>query len=106
MSTGWTFLLLAGAAEIGYAALLKPTDGFTRLWPTVAFALCAGLSLWLLTKATQTVPVSTAYPVWVGIGAVGAVLVGVFFFGDSMSPAKLFFSTLLIASIVGLKYVS
>ena len=106
MSVGWTYLLLAGAAEIGFVSLLKLTEGFTRAWPTAAFFVCAGLSFWLMTKAVQTLPVGMAYAVWMGIGAGGAVVIGIVFFNDPVTFWRLFFTVLLIGSIIGLKVVS
>ena len=106
MTAGWTYLLMAGVAEIGFASLLKLTEGFSRPWPTAAFFVCAALSFWLLTKAVETLPVGMAYAVWVGIGAAGAVVIGIAFFNDPVTFWRLFFTVLLIASIVGLKVVS
>lgn len=72
----WAILVVAGLFEIGWAIGLKYTEGFTRLWPTVATALSMLISVWLLGIAMKTLPVGTAYAVWVGIGAVGTVLLG------------------------------
>jgi len=103
---GWIYLLLAGLAEMGFVSLLKQTQGFSNPFATVGFLSCAGLSFWLLTKAADSIPVAVAYPVWVGIGAVGALLIGTLLHGESMTPTKLVFSVLLIGSIVGLKFSS
>src|SRR3546814_21099470 len=73
----WFYLLLAGVFEIGFAIGLKYTEGFTRLWPSVATAAAAAVSLWLLTQPLRTIPVGTAYAIWTGIGAVGVATVGI-----------------------------
>ncbi|MBY4679159.1 DMT family transporter [Marinobacterium arenosum] len=100
---GWIYLILAGLAEMGFVSLLKQTQGFSNPLATGGFLGCALLSFWLLTKATASIPVAVAYPVWVGLGAVGALLVGTLLHGEPMTPTKLLFSVLLIGSIVGLK---
>lgn len=102
----WLYLLLAGLFEIGFAIGLKYTEGFTRLWPSVATAAAAAASLWLLTQALRTIPVGTAYAIWTGIGAVGVATLGMVLFSDSASPARLACIALIIAGVVGLKLVS
>ena len=102
----WIYLLLAGLFEVGFAIGLKYTDGFTRLWPSVATVITAAISLWLLTQALRTIPVGTAYAVWTGIGAVGVATLGIVLFSDSASPARLACIALIIAGVVGLKLVS
>ncbi|MDN5782111.1 MAG: quaternary ammonium compound efflux SMR transporter SugE [Luteimonas sp.] len=102
----WIYLLLAGVFEIGFAIGLKYTEGFTRLWPSVATVIAAAISLWLLTQALRTIPVGTAYAIWTGIGAVGVATLGVVLFSDSASPARLACIALIIAGVVGLKLVS
>lgn len=102
----WAVLLLAGLFEIGFTTAMKASEGFTRPIPSVLFAISAVLSFWLLTRAVETLPLGTAYAVWVGIGAVGTVLVGVFVYGEAASPLRIFFIGTLIASIIGLKFVS
>jgi len=102
----WFYLLLAGMFEIGFAIGLKYTEGFTRLWPSVATAVAAAASLWLLTQALRVIPVGTAYAVWTGIGAVGVATLGMVLFSDSASPARLACIALIIAGVVGLKLVS
>lgn len=106
MSAGWVYLLLAGICEVGFTTSLKLSQNFTRLIPSIAFAVSVAASFWLLTKAMETVPLGTAYAVWAGIGAAGTVVVGLVFFNDPLSLARLFFLTMLIVSIVGLKLVS
>ena len=102
----WFYLLLAGVFEIGFAIGLKYTDGFTRLWPSVATGLAAAISLWLLTQALRTIPVGTAYAIWTGIGAVGVATLGMVLFSESASPARLGCIALIVAGVVGLKLVS
>ena len=99
----WTYLLLAGLFEIGFAIGLKHTHGFTRLWPSLATALAAAVSLWLLTQALKTLPVGTAYAVWTGVGAVGTVLLGIVLFDEPTTVGRLLCVCLIIAGIVGLK---
>ena len=85
---------------------LKTSSGNTFWWWFIGFAICLVLSVYLLFKATQTLPLGTAYAVWTGIGAVGIVLIGIFFFKEPVAFWRLFFMTTLIGSIVGLKLVS
>ena len=99
----WTYLLLAGLFEIGFALGLKHTDGFTRLWPSVGTAAAAAVSVYLMTLAMRTIPVGTAYAVWTGIGACGVALMGVLLLGESASPARLACIGLIVAGVIGLK---
>ena len=99
----WLFLMIAGLFEVGWAIGLKYTDGFTRLWPTLWTVLAMIVSLWLLGLAMRSLPVGTAYAVWVGVGAIGTVLLGILLFGDAASPARLVSVSLIIAGVVGLK---
>ncbi len=99
----WFILIVAGLFEVGWAIGLKYTDGFTRLWPTVWTIASMVLSLTLLGLALKTLPVGTAYAVWVGIGAVGTVLLGVTLLHEPVNAARLVSVALIIAGIVGLK---
>lgn len=99
----WFILLLAGAFEVVWSLGLKYTDGFTRLGPSLITIAAIVISMVLLAHAARTLPIGTAYAVWVGIGAAGAALGGVVLFGESMSGPRLLFVGLLIVSIVGLK---
>ncbi|HEY1325294.1 MAG TPA: quaternary ammonium compound efflux SMR transporter SugE [Casimicrobiaceae bacterium] len=99
----WVMLVIAGLFEVGWAIGLKYTDGFTRLWPTVGTVLAMILSLWLLGIAMKSLPVGTAYAVWVGVGAVGTVVLGIVLLGEPANAARLFSVALIIAGIVGLK---
>ena len=99
----WVLLLVAGLFEVGWAIGLKYAEGFTRLWPTMWTVLAMVVSLWLLGIALKSLPVGTAYSVWVGVGAVGTVILGIVLFGESASAARLVSVALIIAGIVGLK---
>ena len=104
----WLLLIVAGMCETGFAFCLGKgnveTGNKAAMW-YVAFALLCLLSMVLLTKATKTIPLGTAYPVWTGIGAVGTVIVGILVFKEPASFWRLFFIFTLIASVVGLKIV-
>ena len=99
----WAILVLAGLCEVGWAIGLKYTDGFTRVWPTLWTVLAMILSLWLLGIAMKALPVGTAYSVWVGVGAVGTVILGIVLLGEPANAARLVSVALIIAGIVGLK---
>lgn len=105
----WLLLVIAGLFEVGFASCLgkarETTGQASWLWYG-GFLLCLTVSMVLLMKATQTLPLGTAYAVWTGIGAVGTALVGIFFFKEPADFWRLFFLTTLIGSIVGLKAVS
>ena len=104
----WIILILAGLCECTFTFCLGRTRGTAgmeyALWLGSFFAFSA-LSMLLLMKATQQIPVGTAYPIWTGIGAAGTVLIGIFVFGEPATFWRLFFITTLVASIVGLKLV-
>ena len=102
----WFILVLAGLLEIGWAVGLKYTQGFTKLWPS-AFTIAAIIvSMYLLGVAARTLPIGTAYAVWVGIGAAGTALLGVVLLGEPLPPGRLLFLVLLVVSIIGLKLTS
>jgi quaternary ammonium compound-resistance protein SugE len=105
----WILLIIAGFFEVGFATCLgkaKETSGATSTWWIVGFFLCLSISMFLLYRATQTLPIGTAYAVWTGIGAVGTVLVGIFIFKEPADFWRVFFLATLISSIIGLKIVS
>lgn len=105
----WIILIIAGLFEVGFTFCLskaKESTGPEVYGWYAGFALSLTISMVLLVKATQTLPIGTAYAVWTGIGAVGTVLLGIFFFREPATFMRLFFITTLIASIVGLKMVS
>ena len=99
----WVMLVLAGLFEVGWAIGLKYTEGFTRLWPTLWTILAMLFSLWLLGMAMKGLPVGTAYSVWVGVGAVGTVILGIVLLGEPANAARLISIAFIIAGIVGLK---
>ena len=102
----WIILVLAGLFEVAWAVGLKYTDGFTRLLPSVATLAAMAVSVGLLALAVKTLPLSTAYAIWTGIGAVGAVILGIVLFHESASAARLACLALIIVGIIGLKVVS
>ena len=99
----WLLLVLAGILEAGWAVGLKYTDGFTRLVPSVLTLLGVITSLVLLSISARSIPIGTAYAVWVGIGASGAAVLGILLLGESATPARLFFLVLMVISVAGLK---
>jgi len=99
----WAILALAGLFEAGWAIGLKYTEGLTRLWPTVWTALAMILSLWLLGIAMKDLPVGTAYTVWVGIGSLVTVILGIVLFEEPANAARLVSVGLIVAGIIGLK---
>jgi quaternary ammonium compound-resistance protein SugE len=101
----WIALLIAGLSEIVWAYFMKKSDGLTKLFPSVMFIIVLIISMLLLTFASSHLPIGIAYPIWVGIGAVGSVVLGIVLFGESASFLKLFFLTLIIVGIIGLKVI-
>lgn len=99
----WFILIIAGLFEIVWAVGLKYTDGFSRFWPSVGTLAAMAVSVGLLGLAMKSLPVGTAYAVWVGVGAVGTVIMGIFLLGESASAARLISVGLIIAGIIGLK---
>lgn len=105
----WIILIIAGLFEVGFTTCLgkvKETSGTTAAFWLAGFFISLALSMALLFKATQTLPIGTAYAVWTGIGAVGTVIIGIFFFKEPSDFWRLFFLVTLIGSIAGLKFVS
>lgn len=105
-SWAWVVLAVAGLLEVCWAIGLKYTDGFTKIGPSVFTLVTLAGSMFLLAKASQVLPIGTAYGVWVGIGAMGAAVLGIFLFNESASPLRLFFLALLLVAITGLKLTS
>ena len=101
----WTLLVIAGLLEIVWAMAFKYADGFTRAWPTAIGITTAAVSFVLLSLALKSLPVGTAYAVWVGIGALGVAAAGIAIAGDSMSPLRLGFLALILIGVVGLKVI-
>ena len=102
----WIILFIAGLFEIAWAIGLKYTDGFTRFWPTVGTLAAMALSVGLLGLAMKTLPVGTAYAVWVGVGAVGTAILGIVLFGEAANAGRIASLGLIVAGIVGLKLAS
>jgi quaternary ammonium compound-resistance protein SugE len=102
----WIILVVAGLLEIAWAVGLKYTAGFTRLVPSVLVGAAIIGSMVLLGIAVKTLPIGTAYAVWVGIGATGAAILGIILFNEPATPARLLFLALLVGSILGLKLTS
>lgn len=99
----WLILILAGLLEIGWAIGLKYSEGFTKLWPSVWTSIAMILSMFLLAIAMRTLPVGTAYAIWVGIGAVGTVILGIVLFKESADFWRLASVALIVVGIIGLK---
>ena len=99
----WIILVLAGLFEIGWAIGLKYTEGFTRLWPSVGTIAAMAVSLGLLGIAMKSLPVGTAYAIWVGVGAVGTVILGIVLFDEPVNALRIGSVALIIAGLVGLK---
>ncbi|MEO6422897.1 MAG: quaternary ammonium compound efflux SMR transporter SugE [Candidatus Nitrotoga sp.] len=99
----WLILILAGLLEVGWAVGLKYTEGFTRFWPSLGTIVAMIISLGLLGIALKTLPVGTAYAIWVGVGAVGTVIFGIVLFDEPASAVRLISVLFIILGIVGLK---
>jgi len=99
----WLILFLAGLFEVGWAVGLKYTDGFTRPGPTLATVAAMAMSLWLLGIAMKTLPLGTAYAVWVGVGTIGTVILGIVLLNEPVNALRLISVALILAGIIGLK---
>jgi quaternary ammonium compound-resistance protein SugE len=102
----WVVLFIAGLLEIVWAIGLKYTQGFTKFWPSIGTIGAMVISFLLLSQALKTIPVGTGYAVWTGIGAVGAVIVGMVFFGEPRDFGRIVCILLIITGIIGLKVIS
>ena len=102
----WTLIVVAGFFEIVWATLLKLTDGFTRVWPSVGTVVAMGISMVCLSFALRTIPMGTAYVVWTGIGAVGTVILGIVLFDEPKNAVRLVCIAMIILGIAGLKLSS
>jgi len=102
----WVYLFFAGLFEIGWAIGLKYSESFTRPLPTLVTVVCLIISMLLLALAVRTLPIGTAYAIWTGIGAVGAVAAGILLFHEPATAARIFFAALIVTGIVGLKLSS
>jgi quaternary ammonium compound-resistance protein SugE len=99
----WIVLIVAGLFEVVWAATLKRTEGFTRLGPSLLTLAAMSVSVYLLALALRHLPASTGYAVWVGIGAVGTAVVGIFFLGEPRNALRLLSIALIIAGVIGLR---
>lgn len=99
----WAILVLAGLLEVVWALGLKYSNGFSRVGPSVVTVIAAALSFWLLAQAMKDLPVGTAYAVWVGIGAAGTAILGVFLFSDTVSLARVSGVVLILAGVLALR---
>lgn len=99
----WLLLALAGVAEIAWVISLKYSAGFTKPLASIVTVVSLAVSMVLLGWAVKTLPIGTAYAVWTGIGAAGAAVAGLYLFGESANPARLFCIALIIAGVAGLK---
>jgi quaternary ammonium compound-resistance protein SugE len=106
MSSSWLILVIAGLLEVCWAIGLKYTDGFRRPMPSLLVVLAIGASMFLLSYAARSLPIGTAYAVWVGIGALGAAILGVVLFHEPVTPARILFLAMLLVAIIGLKLTS
>lgn len=99
----WVILVIAGLFEVGWAIGLRYTEGFTRVWPSLWTAAAMIVSFWLLAHAMKSLPVGTAYSVWVGVGSIGTVIFGIVLLGEPANLGRILSVAMIIAGIVGLK---
>nr|PZM93357.1 MAG: hypothetical protein DIU72_03335 [Pseudomonadota bacterium] len=102
----WVFLILSGLIEVVWALSLKYAQGFTRFWPSAVAIGSIAASMYLLSAAMRELPVGLSYAIFVGMGAVGSTLAGIFLFGEPATPLRFLFLALLVASLVGLRMTS
>ncbi|MEH6939284.1 multidrug efflux SMR transporter [Bacillus sp. JJ664] len=102
----WIYLLIAGLGEVGFVTFMKLSNNFKKLNYSILCVLSGWISFYLLSKALKVIPVGTGYTIWTGIGAAGSVIIGMMFFKESRDWKRLFFITLVIASVIGLKVIS
>jgi quaternary ammonium compound-resistance protein SugE len=102
----WLYLTIAGLLEICFATFLRLSANFSKPWPTLGFIISSALSFIFMGMSLKEIPIGTAYAVWTGIGAFGVALLGIFFFDDPIDFWRIFFLSLLVGSIIGLKVVS
>ena len=102
----WISLVIAGAFEVVWATGLKYSEGFTKFIPSVITIVGMIISFYLLSIATKTLPIGTAYAIWTGIGALGAVIVGIMFFNEPVNAWRVLFLCFILVGILGLKYTS
>ena len=98
----WLVLLAAAAFEIAFALSLKPSEGFSRFWPTAGVLVFGVISVVLLSKTLDRLPVGTAYAIWTGLGSVGVVTLGIVLFGEPLTPARLACIAFIVTGVIGL----
>jgi quaternary ammonium compound-resistance protein SugE len=101
--SAWTWLLIAGVLEVAWAIGLKYTDGWTRLWPSIATLALLATSMYCLAVAARTLPIGTAYAVWTGIGAAGTAVLGMLLLGEPRTAWRLTSLALILLGVAGLK---
>jgi len=102
----WLVLLAAAVFEIAFALSLKPSEGFSRFWPTAGVLVFGVISVALLSRTLDRLPVGTAYAVWTGLGSLGVVILGIILFGEPPTPARLACIALIVTGVVGLRLVA
>jgi quaternary ammonium compound-resistance protein SugE len=102
----WVALLFAGLFEIVWATAMKQSDGFTRLWPTTLMAFAMLLSFGLLAWSMKVLPLGTAYTIWTGIGAVGAFVIGIAYYGEALNFMRVAAAILIVCGLVMMKLSS
>ncbi len=104
MAQAWTWLVVAGLLEVGWAIGLKYTDGWTRPGPSAVTLVLLSLSMWFLALAARDLPIGTAYAVWTGIGAAGTAVLGMVLLGEPRTAWRLACLALIVCGVVGLKF--
>ncbi len=99
----WVWLAIAGSLEVVWAVLLKYTEGFSRIWPSLATVSAMAVSFYCMSRALQLLPMGTVYAVWVGIGAAGTAIWGMAVEGDPASAARILCLALILGGVAGLK---
>lgn len=102
----WFYLLIAGIFEIVWAVSLKFSHGFTQLWPSIITLVGMLISFFFLAQSTKVLPIGTAYAIWTGIGATGTLILGIILFHEPMSVSRIFFFSLVLIGIIGLKFTA
>lgn len=104
MTQAWTYLVVAGLLEVGWAIGLKYTDGWSRPVPSAVTLVLLGFSMWFLALAARDLPIGTAYAVWTGIGAAGTAVLGMALLGEPRTAWRLASLALIVTGVVGLKF--
>ncbi|WP_088044635.1 multidrug efflux SMR transporter [Bacillus sp. EAC] len=102
----WFFLFIAGLGEVGFVIFMKLSNNFKKLNYSILCIISGWISFYLLSKALKTIPVGTGYSIWTGIGAAGSVIIGMIFFNESRDRKRIFFISLVVLSVLGLKLIS